>query len=128
MLAAFRQSLRLPTLTPRRAGRATRQGGLRRAVEYLRSTDSRSVTVADLSAVARVTQRTLEYAFRDNFGMSPLGFLNLRRYHATRRDLLAGDRSSVKVREIAQLNGFYQMGRFAVRYKAMFGESPSQTL
>jgi AraC family ethanolamine operon transcriptional activator len=128
MLAAFRQSLMPPTLTPRRAGRATRQGGLKRAVEYLRSTDSRSVTVADLSAVARVTQRTLEYAFRDNFGMSPLGFLNLRRYHATRKDLLAADPKTATVSEIALNNGFHHLGRFAVHYKKLFGESPSQTL
>jgi AraC-like DNA-binding protein len=32
------------------------------------------------------------------------------------------------VNEIAQRNGFYEMGRFAVRYKALFGESPSATL
>jgi AraC family ethanolamine operon transcriptional activator len=128
LLAAFRQSLTLPTSAPRRVGRAIRQGGLRRAVEYLRSTDSRSVTVADLCTAARVTQRTLEYAFRETFGMSPLGFLHLRRYHAARRDLLAADATTVTVTAIAPKNGFYQMGRFAVRYKALFGESPSQTL
>jgi AraC family ethanolamine operon transcriptional activator len=128
LLAAFRQSLTLPTSAPRRVGRAIRQGGLRRAVEYLRSTDSRSITVADLCAAAKVTQRTLEYAFRETFGMSPLGFLHLRRYHAARRDLLAADGKTVTVTEIAPKNGFYQMGRFAVRYKALFGESPSQTL
>jgi AraC family ethanolamine operon transcriptional activator len=128
LLAAFRQSLVLPTSSPRRVGRAIRQGGLKRAVEFLRSTDSSSITIADLCAVAQVTQRTLEYAFRENFGMSPLGFLHLRRYHAARRDLLAADAKTVTVGEIAQKNGFYQMGRFAVRYKALFGESPSQTL
>ena len=128
LLAVFRQSLMLPTSSPRRVGRAIRQGGLKRAVEFLRSTDSSSITIADLCAVAQVTQRTLEYAFRENFGMSPLGFLHLRRYHAARRDLLAADAKTVTVGEIAQKNGFYQMGRFAVRYKALFNDSPSQTL
>lgn len=128
LLAAFRHSLALPTSAPRRVGRAIRQGGLHRAVEYLRSWDTGSVTVADLCAAARVTQRTLEYAFRENFGMSPVGFLQLLRYHAARRDMLAADAKAVTVTEIAQKNGFYLMGRFAVRYKALFGESPSQTL
>jgi AraC family transcriptional regulator, ethanolamine operon transcriptional activator len=128
LLAAFRQSLMLPTASPRRVGRAIRQGGLKRAVEFLRSTESSSITIADLCAAAQVTQRTLEYAFRENFGMSPLGFLHLRRYHAARRDLLAADARTVTVGEIAQKNGFYQMGRFAVRYKALFNDSPSQTL
>jgi AraC family ethanolamine operon transcriptional activator len=128
LLAAFRQSLRLPTSPPRRVGRAIRQGGLKRAVELLRSTESSSITIADLCTAAQVTQRTLEYAFRENFGVSPLGFLHLRRYHAARRDLLAADAKTVTVGEIAQKNGFYQMGRFAIRYKALFNDSPSETL
>jgi AraC family ethanolamine operon transcriptional activator len=128
LLAAFRHSLVLPTSTPRRVGRAGRQRRLERAIEYLRSRDTGSVTVADLCAAAQVTQRTLEYAFRENFGMSPLGFLQLRRYHAARRELLAADGVTANVKTIALNNGFYQMGRFAVHYKRLFGESPSQTL
>jgi AraC family ethanolamine operon transcriptional activator len=87
-----------------------------------------AVTVADLCTAACVTERTLQYAFRETFGLSPLGFLHLRRYHTTRRDLLAADGKTASVNEIAQRNGFYEMGRFAVRYKALFGESPSVTL
>lgn len=128
LLAAFRQSLMLPTSAPRRIGRATRQGGLQRAVEYLRSVDTSSVTVADLCTEARATERTLEYAFRETFGTTPLRFLHLRRYHATRRDLLAAEAKTATVSEVALNNGFCHLGRFAVRYKALFGESPSQTL
>ena len=128
LLAVFCQSLTLPTSSPRRVGRAIRQGGLKRAVEFLRSTKSSSITIADLCAAAQVTQRTLEYAFRETFGMSPLGYLHLRRYHAARRDLLAADAKKVTVGEIAQKNGFCQMGRFAVRYKILFNDSPSDTL
>jgi AraC family ethanolamine operon transcriptional activator len=128
LLTAFRQSLTLPTSAPRRVGRATRQGGLQRAIEYVRSTDAEWVTVADLCAVARVTERTLEYAFRENFGTSPATFLHLRRYHASRTDLLAARPKAATVSEIALNNGFYHLGRFAVRYKELFGESPSQTL
>lgn len=128
LLAAFRRSLTLPIPTPKCVGRAVRQRGLQRAVEYLRATDPGSVTVADLCSAACVTERTLQYAFRETFGLSPLGFLHLRRYHATRRDLLAADSHTATVRAIAQHNGFYQMGRFAVRYKSLFGESPAITL
>jgi AraC family ethanolamine operon transcriptional activator len=94
----------------------------------LRYADAGSVTVADLCNVARVTQRTLEYAFREAFGLTPLGFIHLRRYQATQTDLLVAYSRSATVKEIAQSNGFYQMGRFAVRYRELFGESPSRTL
>ena len=128
LLAALRQSLTLPIPAPKCVGRAIRQRGLQRAVEYLRATDPGSVRVADLCSAACVTERTLQYAFREAFGLGPLGFLHLRRYHATRRDLLAADKHTATVRTIARYNGFYQTGRFATRYKALFGESPSVTL
>ena len=128
LLTAFRRSLTLPIPAPRCVGRAVRQRGLQRAVELLRATHQGSVTVADLCTAACVTERTLQYAFRETFGTSPLGFLHLRRYHATRRDLRGADSEAATVNEIAQRNGFYEMGRFAVRYKALFGESPSVTL
>jgi AraC family transcriptional regulator, ethanolamine operon transcriptional activator len=128
LLAAFRHALALHVSSTKRPGRAYRQNGLRRAVEYLRSTDPGSVTIADLCATAQVTQRTLEYAFQETFGLSPLALLNLRRYHAARRELIATDGGTATVRNVALNNGIYHMGRFAFRYKALFGESPSCTL
>jgi AraC family ethanolamine operon transcriptional activator len=128
LLAAFRGSLMLPPPVSRRVGRAKRQHGLERAVDYLRYADAASVTIPELLRVARTSERTLEYAFLENFGLSPLGYLILRRYHAARKDLVAADGKTTKVGDIAQINGFYQMGRFAVRYKKLFGESPSHTL
>lgn len=128
LLDAFYQSLRLPLSRQKRIGRAVRQRGLQKAIEYLRYADTASVSVADLCNVAQVTQRTLEYAFRETFGLTPLGFIHLRRYQATQRDLLAADSKTATVKEIAQSNGFYQMGRFAGRYRELFGESPSHTL
>jgi AraC-like DNA-binding protein len=128
VLAAFCGSLSLPSSPPRRVKGAIRQRGLNRAIEYLRSADTALVTVADLCTAASVNERTLQYAFRESFGLSPLGLLHLRRYHTARRDLLAADCRMSTVKEIAQYNGFYQMGRFAVRYKALFRESPSDTL
>lgn len=120
----------IPESAPRRTGRGrrSREICIARAIDYVRSTDVAMTTVADLCAAARVSQRTLEYAFREAFGVSPLGFLHLRRFHATQKALRASDHKTAKVNEIAQANGFYQMGRFAVRYSALFGESPLQTL
>ena len=128
LLAAFCRSLSLPPSPQKRVGRAARQRGLQRAVDYLRFADVGSITVSDLCVVARLTERTLEHAFRESFGLSPLGFLQLRRYHCARRALRAADGRTGTVQDVAHQAGFYHMGRFAVRYKALFGESPSQTL
>lgn len=128
LLCAFRRSLSLSLASPRSVGRAVRQRGLHRAIEYLRATPPGSVSVPDLCRVALTTQRTLEYAFKETFGMSPQRLLRLRRFHAARRALLAADREDATVRQIAQDNGFYQLGRFAIGYKELFGESPSKAL
>jgi AraC-like DNA-binding protein len=126
--ALFRRSLPTPAPIRPRRGRAMRQRGLQKAIEYLRSGSPASISVADLCRAACVTERTLQYAFRENFGVSPLRLLQLRRFHAARRRLLAADPPTSTVKDIALEHGFYQMGRFAIRYRTLFGESPSQSL
>jgi AraC-like DNA-binding protein len=128
LLAAFRQHVDRSPPIPKRVGRAVRQRGLQRAFQYIGAAAEAPVSVSELCTAANVSQRTLEYGFRETFGISPLRFLQLRKFHKTRRDLLAADGRKTTVLDIAYANGFYQMGRFAVRYKALFNESPSITL
>ena len=105
-----------------------RRRGFDRALEFFRETDGTSVTITELSEIAGVSSRTLEYAFRETFDLTPLGFLRLRRLHAARCELIAADPYRTTVTEIAYRNGFYHVARFAVSYRQRFAESPSQTL
>jgi AraC-like DNA-binding protein len=54
--------------------------------------------------------------------------LTLRRMHLTRRALLCADPSMSTVTRIVTDHGFWELGRFSVAYRALFGESPSETL
>jgi AraC family ethanolamine operon transcriptional activator len=105
-----------------------RRRGLERAFEFLRMSDLANLTVGQLCEAAGVSQRTLEYAFRECLGLTPLGFLRLHRLHAARRDLAATLPGEVTVSDIAYRHGFFELGRFASCYKRLFGELPSQTL
>jgi AraC-like DNA-binding protein len=55
-------------------------------------------------------------------------YLLLRRMHLARRALRQTVPDATSVTDIATRYGFWQLGRFAVEYQTLFGESPSATL
>jgi AraC-like DNA-binding protein len=61
-------------------------------------------------------------------GVTPHAFLLRHRLNKARSALLSKDADLVRVTDVALELGFSELGRFAVRYRQMFGESPSETL
>jgi AraC family ethanolamine operon transcriptional activator len=111
-----------------RAAPATRRRAVRRVEEYLDADREATPSIAALCAVAGVSERTLEYAFREQLGMTPVRFLKLRRLNRVRRELLDAAAGAAGVAAAAQRAGVYDLGRFAGEYRQLFGELPSQTL
>ena len=72
--------------------------------------------------------RTLLACCQEHLGMGPKHYLLLRRMHLVRRALRESTRAETTVTDVAARYGFWQFGRFAVEYKAIFGEAPSFTL
>jgi AraC-like DNA-binding protein len=100
---------------------------IRRMMALLDAQDA-PVYVTELCAALGVTERSLERACRDHLGMGPKRYLWLRRMHLARRALVNGDPSRTTVAAVALSHGFWELGRFAVRYHQTFGEPPSWTL
>lgn len=59
--------------------------------------------------------------------MSPTRYLWLRRMHLARRDLRIAGPAATSVTEVVTRHGFWELGRFSVAYRSLFGESPSAT-
>jgi AraC family transcriptional regulator, ethanolamine operon transcriptional activator len=84
--------------------------------------------VSDLCRVAGVSERALEYAFKEVMGLTPVTYLIRVRLHRVRQALLAATQGSTTVSTEALNWGFWHFGEFSRAYKDCFGELPSDTL
>ena len=100
----------------------------RRARDFMEANLRRRVKFEELQRVSGTSLRTLHYAFRDYFGIAPITYHKCRRLRCVREALRCAAPAETSVTEISMDWGFWHIGRFAVDYKAMFGESPNTTL
>ena len=96
--------------------------------EFLEAHPNRPLYLAEICSSIGASERTLRHACEEHLGIGPIRFLTLRRMQLARRALLQADGSIAKVTQIATDFGFWELGRFSVAYRLMFGETPSQTL
>lgn len=101
---------------------------LRKAREFLAARAHSPVYLAEICTAVGVPERTLRDIFQTLLGVSPLKFLQLRRMRQARGALRQGSPHTQSVKAVALDSGFWELGRFAVEYKRLFGESPSATL
>ncbi|NEB33670.1 AraC family transcriptional regulator [Streptomyces sp. SID14446] len=107
---------------------ALRPGPVKRTVEAIHSMPQHPFTVGELAVLAGVSVRRLQEAFQQYVGMTPLAYLTDVRLSHAYEDLRRGAPGELNVSEVAHGWGFDHLGRFASRYRARFGELPSQTL
>lgn len=101
---------------------------VRAAEEYALAHCDESLYVKDLCLAAGVSERSLEYAFRAEMGLSPIAYLYRLRLHKVREALSQTNNPSMSVSSEALRWGFWQFGDFAKNYKECFHELPSDTL
>ncbi|RLA38877.1 MAG: hypothetical protein DRR42_28025 [Gammaproteobacteria bacterium] len=104
-----------------------RARALKRALDYIDAHPREALTVETLCIESASSLSTLERAFRERYAVSPKRFMLLQRLHHVRRALLQQTESR-KIFEIANEYGFWHMSKFAMDYKKIFGQLPSQTL
>ena len=101
---------------------------VKRAEDYALAQMGDRLYVTDLCAAAGVSERSLQYAFKEIMGMSPLAYLTRVRLHRVRQALLAAAPGSTTVSAEALDGGFWHLGEFSRAYRDCFGELPSETL
>jgi AraC-like DNA-binding protein len=116
------------TVPQRRCRPPSRVQIVRNADDYLRANPARPVYTDELCAALGVSASCLHGAFEATFGLSPHRYLKLRRMTMVRAMLLSGSDPWHSVKSAALSHGFWHLGQFAHDYRALFGESPSETL
>jgi len=101
---------------------------MRRFEQVLKENPDDPLHIPEICAAIGVADRTLRLHCMENLGMSPQRYLWLRRMNLARRALALADPARTTVTKIATEQGFGELGRFALTYRRLFGESPSATL
>ena len=107
---------------------ARRRDVVTRVTTFLRDNLGEPVTVPELSRMVGVSERTLRAAFHDVIGISPKRYAITQRLQAAHQALRRADPQTTTVTDVAMTFGFFELGRFARRYRHTFGEVPSETL
>ena len=98
-------------------------------IECIEADPAAPQTIADLALVAGTSARSLQAAFADHLGLSPMAYLRRVRLARAHEDLQAGvSGDGQSVADIAFRWGFGHVPRFAAAYRERYGVPPSQTL
>jgi len=106
----------------------TRAEIVRRTTAVVEANLNRSLSVGDMASACGVSERTLRNVFMDYYQVAPLRYFQLQKLHQIHRALRAAEPRGVTVSAVLAQHGEYEFGRFAQRYRAVFGELPSETL
>jgi AraC family ethanolamine operon transcriptional activator len=101
---------------------------VRTCEDYTLGLDGRRPYMSELCEAAQVSERTLQKAFKEIMGMSPVTYLHRLRLHRARDELRKAESGSTTVTDVALNWGFWHFGEFSRAYKNCFGEVPSKTL
>jgi len=116
------------SVSPSSSGKLRNQVIVARLEEFLEANLNTPLYLTEICAAVGAAERTIRHACEEYLGMGPIRYLTLRRMHLVRRALSRADSSMATVTQIATDHGFWELGRFAVAYHALFGEPPSTTL
>lgn len=100
---------------------------LRKAVSLIEDHCAEPLTTADVAEAVGVSVRSLQEAFRNHLGTTPMAHLRAVRIRQIHAELTAAGEDTT-VTDVAMRWGVTHAGRFAQEYRRMYGRSPSQTL
>jgi len=109
------------------AGNYERARVTKAAIAAINDRPGEILSIGDLCRVARASERTLDNAFMERFGLSPALYMKIQRLNGARHDLSGEHEPSMNIADVANKWGFWHLGQFARDYRSWFCELPSAT-
>ena len=100
---------------------------LNQAVELINGIEDSFHSVSQLCAYTNVSERTLEYAFKERYQISPSAYIKANRLHKVKLELL-DPKYKGRISTVAGKYGFWHMGQFASDFRRHFGKLPTESL
>ena len=97
-------------------------------LEFVESSGSNRPSMGDLCRASNASLSSVRQAFVEVFDMPPTQYFQYRQLNELRCELLRADPHDETVTRIACSLGVTHLGRTSGRYRALFGEVPSETL
>jgi AraC-like DNA-binding protein len=116
-------------------GLSNRLGGLQadatsrqitNAIDFMRDNMHQPLTLSEVAEASGISVRSLQYGFRRFRNVTPLAYLREIRLQAAQAEL-SSPLNILSIKDVALKWGFTHMGHFAARYRAAYGETPSET-
>jgi AraC-like DNA-binding protein len=127
LLRTLLSSVRDPESKTKSVSSPERARVLKAALAAINHSPGEALTVGNLCRIARASERTLDHAFTERFGLSPALYMKARRLNGAREDLCGEHEPTMKIADVANKWGFWHLGQFAKDYRNWFWELPSDT-
>ncbi|WP_273150649.1 helix-turn-helix domain-containing protein [Methylophaga thiooxydans] len=86
------------------------------------------ITIGEICTALNISRRTLNHAFQQVLGITPVAYMRNIRLHKIRAELQYKSKQLNSIACVASHWGFWHMSLFARYYRELFGETPSETL
>ena len=100
---------------------------VRHAIDFMHANIAKPLRLEDIARAAHASPRSLQLAFRNFRGSTPMEYLRRLRLDGARNDLIHCE-PGTSVADVAYRWGFAHHGMFSANYAKAFGERPSATL
>ena len=101
---------------------------IRHAIAFIDEHLADDIGVDAIAQAVFITPRMVQMMFRRHLNSTPTEFLRQRRLERAHHQLLIADAHATTVKEVASRWKFGHTGRFAIAYRAKYGQAPKDTL